>query len=101
VLAAGLPDVGVRDSDPLVALGLELHLLDQAAVLLLDVGAVVQRAAGLRQPLREVVAELLELAERQDPRPAARADLPLEARAWIRRAEELRQLGLEPGDLLE
>ena len=53
-----------------MALGLELHLLDQAAVPLLHTGALFQGAAGLGEPLGQVVAQLLELADRHQPRAA-------------------------------
>src|SRR4051794_19821286 len=71
VLAALLADVLRRDTPPPVALRLEHHLLDQAPVAVLDPGAVGQRAAGIRDPARQLVAELLELRQRQQPRPAA------------------------------
>jgi hypothetical protein len=101
VLAAALADVLVRDPHPLVLLGLEQHLLDPAAVLLLDVGAVPERLAGVVEALCEVVSELLELREGEQARSAARAHPPVEARAREGRAEEGRELRFEAGDLLE
>ena len=56
---------------PAVTLGFEHHLLDQAAVLLLDPGAVRQRAARVRHVAGELVAELLQLGQREQPRSTA------------------------------
>jgi hypothetical protein len=101
VLAAGLADVLVGHPHPLEALRLEHHLLDQPAVLLLDVGAVAERAACVGDPVGQVVAELLELAQRQQARTAAGGDGELEALARPGGAEELRQLVLEASDLTQ
>src|SRR5207248_2204292 len=79
-LAAGLADVLVPDHHPLVALRLEQHLLDPAAVELLDVGAVAEHPAVVLEPIGQLVAQLLELYQRQHARPAARGDLPVESR---------------------
>jgi hypothetical protein len=62
VPAAGLSDVLVRDPPPLVALRVEHHLLDQAAVLLLGVRAVRERAADVLDARGQLVAEVLQLA---------------------------------------
>jgi hypothetical protein len=83
VPAAGLADVGVRDPDPRVLPGLEHHVLDEPAVARLDLGAVVERAARLAQPVREVVPQLLEVAQAQQSRAAAATDAELDARARI------------------
>ena len=79
--AARLADVLGRDPHPLVALGREQHLLDQAAALLLGVGALRQRTPGVLDAGGQLVAQLLQLGERKQPRPAAAGDLPLEALA--------------------
>jgi hypothetical protein len=52
------------------------------------------------EPLGEVVADLLELLQREQPRPGVRADRPLDALARVRLAEQLAQLRLETGDLV-
>jgi hypothetical protein len=101
VLAPRLADVLVGHPDPLVPVGLEQHLLDQLAVLLLDVSAVAESLAGLPHPFCELVAELLELNERQDPRASAGGNLPLESLAGPGRAKELGELLLQARHLLE
>jgi hypothetical protein len=70
VLAAALADVLGGDPLPLVLLGVEQHLLDLAAVALLDVGALGERQAHVAQALGEVVSERLELGQGQQPRTA-------------------------------
>jgi hypothetical protein len=101
VLAARLADVLVADPEPAVLAGRQQHLLDQAAVLFLGVGAVAERPPRLGDPLGELVAELLELAQGQHPGSAARAHAPVEALPRPGRAEQLRQLLLEPRQLVE
>src|SRR5688572_16383604 len=101
VLAAALADVLVPDAHPLVLLGLEHHLLDQPAVLLLDPRAVGQRPAHVVEPLGEIVAERLQLAEGEHPRPASGRHAPVEASARVRGADQRGQVRLEPAALLE
>jgi hypothetical protein len=101
VLAARLADVLVCDPHPLVALGLEQHLLDPAALLVLEVGALGERAAAVGDALHELVAELLELPQREDAGASARAHAPVEALARVGRAEQRAELGLEARDLVE
>src|SRR5438067_1237731 len=100
-MAARLPDVAVPHPHPAVLLRLEQHLLDQAAVLLLHERPVRQLAAVHLEPLRQLVAHTLELAEAEYPRAAARGHLPVETRARVGAAEEARQLGLELRDLAQ
>jgi hypothetical protein len=99
-MAAGLADVLVRHPDPFVVLGVEQHLLDEAAILLLHLGALAQRVPRVGHTGREFVAELLELCQRQDARTGLRRHAPLEALARPDGAEELRELLLEPRDLV-
>ena len=100
MLAAGLADVRIGDAHPLVGGGIAQHVLDELAVARLDLGAVVERAARLVQPVGEVVAELLELAQAQQPRAAAPVDAELDARARVSGDEGGGELGLDLGDLL-
>src|SRR3954464_13846771 len=101
VLAPGLADALIGDPDPPVLLGLEEHLLDAHAVLLLDVGAVAELAAGAAQALGQLVAQRLELGQREHPRAPARADRPLEPLAGPGRAEQLGELVLQARDLIQ
>jgi hypothetical protein len=101
VLAPGLADVLVADPLPAVLLGREQHLLDLAAVLLLDVGAVAQRAPRGLDPARELIAHVLQLAEAQQARAAGRGHGELHALARPARHEQGRQLALEPLDLIQ
>src|SRR5215207_5712778 len=84
-----------------MALRLEQHLLDQAAVLILDVGPLAECTAGGGDALGEVVAQLLELAQREDARSAPGAHAELEALARPGRTEETRELLLQPSQLVE
>jgi hypothetical protein len=101
VLAPGLADVLVAHPLPAVLLGRQQHLLDLAAVLLLDVGAVAQRAARVLDPARELVAHVLQLAQAQQARPAGGGHGELHALARPARHEQRRQLALEPLDLVQ
>src|SRR5215210_679953 len=101
VLAPPLADVVVRDERPLVAFGLEHHLLDPAAIALLDGGALVELAAVTLEALGEVIAHPLELGEREQARSAARrAHAPLEALTGEGGGEQVGHLALEARDLL-
>jgi len=99
VPAAGLADVVVRDLDPAEAVGLRDHRLEQAAVRLLDVGAAGDLALSLAQPVCERVANSLELRDREDPRPADRADMPVDVLTREGAREELGEPALENPDL--
>src|SRR5436305_10238117 len=101
VLTAGFADVAVAHPHPAVLLGLEQHLLDQAAVVLLHQRALGQLAAVVLEPLGQVVTDGLELAETEDARTAARRHPPVEPGAGICAAEEAGQLRLELRDLVE
>src|SRR3954452_22385118 len=100
MLGAWFTDVLVADAHPLVGRRVEHHLLDPAPVQVLDVGPVAQHLAVVLELVGQVVAQLLELAGRQQARPAARGDVPLEALARVGGAEERGQLGFELGDLI-
>jgi len=76
------------------------HLLDQLAVLLLDVGAAAELAARLGEAVGERVSDLLEILHPEDARaPHRRLDAPLDPGAREGRAEEARQLCFELCDL--
>ena len=99
LLAARLADVGVRHPRPPVTLGREQHLLDPPAVLLLDARTVRVITAYLRDAAHELVAQLRELAEREQ-----RGSGPGTRRGRRRCArpaggEQPRQLGLQALDL--
>src|SRR5689334_21393087 len=96
VCAARLADVLVGDADPLEALGLGDHLLEQLTVLLLDVGAVAEDGADVGDPRRKTVPHLLELGDPEEPGAPGRCDVPLDPLAWEGRGEELRELALQP-----
>jgi hypothetical protein len=102
VAATGFTDRLVGDPDPLVGRRVGDHLLDQLAVALLDVGAAVQLAAGLREPVGHRIADHLELFDIQDPRTAAdpgSCDSPLDPGAREGGAEQSAEFALHPGDL--
>jgi len=98
-LAAGLPDVGVEDPLPLVGGRVVKHLLDQLAVLLLDVADVVEAGSDVLDPGGEPVAHLLELVHGQDPRAAQPRDREVDAGSREGRAEQPRERELQRGDL--
>jgi hypothetical protein len=75
------------------------HLLDELAVLLLDRAPAVQLGPRLGEPVGDRVADRLERGDVQHPRPARGGDAPFDPGAREGRAEEPRQLGLQPGDL--
>jgi hypothetical protein len=100
VAAAALADVLARHPDPLVALGVEHHPLDQAAILLLLRGALREIALHPAQAGREVVAHALQLAQGEHARPGHGGHRPVQAGARIGRGEGLGELALEAGDLL-
>src|SRR5215210_6473020 len=99
VLAPPLADVVVRDERPLVAFGLEHHLLDPAAIALLHGGALVELSAVTLEALGEVIAHPLELGERARS-DARRAHAPLEALTEEGGGEQVGRLALEARDLL-
>ena len=68
VTAARLADVGAADPNPAVVLRRGKHLGEKFAVGLLDQGALGERAVGLGEAGSERVADLLQLAEVEDPR---------------------------------
>jgi len=82
-----------------MALGLGDHRLDQASVGLLLLAAASQLGLGLAQAEGERVADALELAGVEHPRPTDGADVPLDSLAREGRGEQLAQPLLEGGDL--
>jgi hypothetical protein len=99
MLATALADVLVGDDHPAVALGSGDHLLEQAAVGLLDVGAPGELGLGVAESARKRVADALELAGGEHPRAADRADAPLEAGTREGGGEQLAEPAVERGDL--
>jgi hypothetical protein len=92
VAAARLADVGAADADPRVALRGGQHVVQKLAVGLLDEGALGEDPVRLGEAGRERVADLLQLAEVEDPRRPGGAD-PIGNR------DPSHPLGDEPGDL--
>jgi hypothetical protein len=99
VLAARLADIVVVDPDPLVGGRVRGHPLDQLAVLLLDVGGVVEAAVHVLDAGGEAVAHPLELVDRQEPRAAQAGNAELDPLARERRAEEPGERQLHRRDL--
>jgi hypothetical protein len=92
--AAWLSNVGAADADPLVLGRRRQQLTQEAAVGVLDAGALGQRRARLGYAVGEVVANLLQFAESEHAGRAAR-----------RRHRDLEMnppegLSKEPGELL-
>lgn len=92
VAAARLADVGAADADPRVALRGGEHVLQKLAVGLLDEGALGEGAVGLGEAGRERVADLLQLAEIEDPRRPGGIDP-------VGNLDPPHPFGDEPGDL--
>ena len=99
--AAALAEVGVADAHEAVLAGRDEHALQQAAGLLLALGALVQLRAGPGELVRQAVAQDLELAEIEHPRRrgAAAREGDIDARAREGRDERLLQCPLEVRDL--
>jgi hypothetical protein len=70
VTATGLAEVVARDAQPLEVLWAGKHPLQQLAVAGLELGAVLQGPAGVLDPIRESVANRLQLTEVERPRVA-------------------------------
>jgi hypothetical protein len=83
-----------------VTRGIVVHLLDQAALLLLGLRTLGELSAGVAEPEREGVAGLLELPEREQPGAAMSAHAPVEPLPRPRGAGELSELALELRDLV-
>ena len=74
--AARLADVLVRHVHPAVALRVQQHLLDQPAVVLLGKAALVERRAAATDLLHQVVAQLFQFAQGEQPRARAQGRRP-------------------------
>jgi hypothetical protein len=99
VLATRLPDVRVVDPHPLVGRRVGEHLLDQLAVLLLDVADVVETGSDVLDPRRQPVAHPLELVNGEDPRSAEPGDGEVDAVPREGGAEQTGEGELQGGDL--
>jgi hypothetical protein len=100
VAAAGLADVGARDPQPLVLGRSREHVLEQLAVARLQLAALLQRHTHLADPLRQRVANPLELLETRDPRLAeAGGNAGVKSKAWKRRGADAGELVLQAADL--
>jgi hypothetical protein len=82
-----------------VALGGGDHRLENASVGLLGVGPTRELGTRVAESQRQGVADPLELAGAQHPRPADRADAPVDPAPREGRCEGLAQLALELADL--
>jgi hypothetical protein len=98
--AAGLTEVGARDTDPLVLGGRGQHPAQKLAVPPLGLGPLAQRPASGRDPGRQRIAHLLELLEAGDARLAERSGHPgLDRQPRKGLCREAGELALEPTDL--
>ena len=98
--AAGLAQVTVGDPDELMTPGLQQHPLEQSAVCGFVLGAKRDLRACAAQLLGQLVAELLEFAEAQEPRSAGGSlDVDVDNRPRERRREGVREVAVQPGDL--
>jgi hypothetical protein len=99
--AAGLPDVGAVDPQPLEASRVGEHLLEQPAIFGLVALAGAERAARLCDPVGEIVADRLEPTEIEDAgRPGDRPSIPARlGGAWEGLCEKAGELPLQPHDL--
>jgi hypothetical protein len=88
------------DAHEAVAPGVGQHGLEQGAGLRLAAAALGQRGARRVQPLDQVVTQRLELRNAEQAWPATRRDADVQSGVREARREGLRELPLEPGDLL-
>jgi hypothetical protein len=100
VAAARLADVGAGDAQPLVLVRRRQHFLEQIAVTGLQLILLAQGAARLGDPIRQGVANPLQLFEIGDARlRGAGGDLGLEHDAWKGLGSQRGELVLEAPDL--
>jgi hypothetical protein len=92
VAAARQAEVGAADPQPAVALRSGEHVVEQVAVLLLELLALDQRPAGLADAAGERVAALLQLTEVEHPRRPRGGDP-------VRHVDPAEALGNQPGEL--
>jgi hypothetical protein len=100
VTAPGLADVGARDSQPPELLRSLEHPLQQLAIAGLELSSLSQGDAAGRDPLREPVPRLLQVAEVEHPRAAGgnrHRSIQVEPRKRL--ADKRGELQLEPPDL--
>jgi hypothetical protein len=100
VAATRLADVGPGDSQPPVLGRRRQHLPQQLMVALLQLVALTQCDAGVRDSLRKGVSDALQLAEIGDPRrPRQSGNAGVDLESWESFGGEVRQLPLEAPDL--
>jgi hypothetical protein len=99
VTAARQAEVGAADAQPAVGGGVGQHRGDELTVGLLDGVALRQRPLRLGDAGGEGIAELLELAEVEDPRRARGTDPMRHVHAPESLRDQPGQLALEPSDL--
>lgn len=98
--ATGLADVGAGDRHPPVGGRVGRHAPQQLAVPGLDLGPAGERHPGAGDPLGQLVAHPLQLAEAEHPRLDRRRRHPvLDLDPAEGLAEQPRQLALQPPDL--
>jgi hypothetical protein len=98
--AARLADVAAFDLDPLEVRRRRQHLGQQLAVGALEALALVQRHPRVGDPFGQLVAQMLQLAQAEDPRLARQgADPVLDLHPAEAGGEEPGQLALEAPDL--
>ena len=99
MFAARLADVLIRDPYPAELVRVGDHPLDHRPALLLGVGAAGHLGPGVSEAVGKPVANSLELANPEHPRPPCGANGPLDPLARKGRGEQLPKLALEPCDL--
>lgn len=100
VAAARLANVGTGDSQPLVLGGRGEHVAQQLAIVLLQLAALAQRDAGVRNLLGKGVPHALQLAEVGDPRWSCQGgNLGVYREPWEGLGHKAGQLPLEAPDL--
>lgn len=98
--ASRLPDLVVRDQQPPVSGGVGEHVLEQPAAPILAVQLRPQLAAHMREMSGDLIAEHLQLGDREDPGTVHRPpDSPFDSAAGERGCEQTRELTLHGGDL--
>jgi hypothetical protein len=99
VAAPGLPDVLVGDTHPPVLVGFRDHLLEQPAVVLLEVHPAREFRPCLLEAGCQRVSHGLEIGDSEHARASRRRDPELDPAAGEGAREELPELALELADL--